>query len=185
MPYKNPIKRKEFKRNYYIKHREELLLKGKIYREHNEEFIKNYRKLRKIKYPWMKAWSSAKQRCNNPNSNRYYRYGARGIKFLLTKGGIKKLWFRDKAWLLKRPSLDREDNNGNYTYKNCQFIEMDKNSIKDRKKAVIQFDLNGKFIKEWESIVSASKKLSIFHISYAISGERKTAGGFRWKLKEG
>jgi len=84
---------------------------------------------------------------------------------------------------LKRASLDRKDNAGNYTYKNCQFIEFKENSIKDRTKAILQFDLKGKFIREWESITSARIKLNITSISQVLHGKRKTAGGFKWKLK--
>ncbi len=50
-------------------------------------------------------------------------------------------------------------------------------------KPVIQLDLNGNFIKEWESIKSAKDALSIFHIYTVAMGKRKTAGGFNWKYK--
>lgn len=185
MPLKDLIKRKEYKQAYYIKHKEEILLKRKRYQKENKDFIKNRRMLRKVNYPWRKAWSAAKQRCTNPNDGKYYRYGARGIKFLLSKEDIKKLWFKHKAWLLKRASLDRKDNDGDYTFKNCQFIEFEENSVKDRKKPVLQFDLKGKFIREWESIVRAQKKLGVFHIGMVLAKQRKTAGGFIWKIKKG
>lgn len=71
MPLKDLIKRKEYKQAYYLKHKEEILLKVKHYCKDNKEFIKRRRQLRKIKYPWRKAWSSAKQRCTNPNDNKY------------------------------------------------------------------------------------------------------------------
>jgi len=66
------------------------------------------------KYPWKRALAGLKQRCNNKNKDCYHRYGEWGIKCLITKEELKEIWFRDKAWLLKIPTLDRENNNGNY-----------------------------------------------------------------------
>ena len=50
----------------------------------------------------------------------------------------------------------------------------------------IQFDLNGKYIKEWESAKEASEILKIQRtcINKCRNKQRKTAGGFIWKHKE-
>lgn len=50
-------------------------------------------------------------------------------------------------------------------------------------KPVLQFDKEGKFIKEYESIDSAIKETGVLHISCVCRGERKTAGGYIWKYK--
>lgn len=88
--------------------------------------------------------NSIKQRCSNPNSTGYNRYGGRGIGFLITVHDIIKLWYRDRAWKLNSPSLDRKNNDGHYTFDNCRFIESVDNSKKaatDRKnkKEVINY----------------------------------------------
>jgi hypothetical protein len=95
------------------------------------------------------------------------------------------LWFRDKAYLLKEPSIDRINNDGDYCFKNCQFIEKPENSIKDRRKPVIQFDLNGKFIREYSSIndVSRETHITIAEISRCCNNIRKQAHNFIWKFK--
>lgn len=53
------------------------------------------------------------------------------------------------------------------------------------KKIVIQMDLNNNFIKEWESIREACRKLNISgnHISSCCLGKRNKANGFKWKYK--
>lgn len=73
-------------------------------------------------------------RCNNPNKDNYKYYGGRGIKNYITKEDLTALWFMDKAYLMQKPSIDREDNDGDYTFSNCQFIELAKNISKSSKK---------------------------------------------------
>lgn len=53
------------------------------------------------------------------------------------------------------------------------------------KKPILQYDLNNNFIQEWNSAMDASKELKInsSHISSCCRGQRKTSGGFKWKLK--
>lgn len=48
--------------------------------------------------------------------------------------------------------------------------------------AVIQMDLNGNFIKEWESRTHAEEELGIFNI-YKACTKGVTAGGYKWKYK--
>ena len=88
--------------------------------------------------------NNIKQRCNNPKNPDYKYYGGRGIGFLITIEEIIKLWFRDKAYNMKSPSIDRIDNASHYTYDNCRFVELSENIKKsniDRKnrKKVVNF----------------------------------------------
>ena len=83
------------------------------------------------KCPWIVSFRGAKYRCTNKNEVNYHRYGGRGIEFKMTIKDFKFLWFRDKAYLMKRPSIDRIDNKGNYELDNCRFIEQSENSRKD------------------------------------------------------
>lgn len=68
-----------------------------------------------------------RRRCEDKKSPFYKWYGGRGIKCLLKREDIEFLWNRDKADKLKRPSIDRIDNDGNYTLENCRFIELSEN----------------------------------------------------------
>ena len=58
-------------------------------------------------------------------------------------------------------------------------------SSKKRSKSIIQFDRQGNFIAEFDSLSDASKQLNINkgNISSALKGRIKTAGGYIWKYK--
>ena len=38
------------------------------------------------------------------------------------------MWFRDKAYLMKKPSIDRINSKGDYELSNCRFLELSENS---------------------------------------------------------
>lgn len=50
---------------------------------------------------------------------------------------------------------------------------------------ILQYNLQGKLIKEWHSMGEIERVLRINHskVSLVCSGKRKTAGGFIWKYK--
>ncbi len=61
--------------------------------------------------------------------------------------------------------------------------ELSKQTYHNSKK-IIQYDLNMKKIKEYNSIAEAERENKISHIKDVLSGKRKTAGGCLWKYKE-
>jgi hypothetical protein len=68
-----------------------------------------------------KAWSSIKQRCLNPNNAQYFGYGGRGIKMCERWKSSFKNFYEDIG---DKPSptrsLDRIDNEGNYSCGKCE-----------------------------------------------------------------
>ena len=155
----------------------------------NKEKIRNKFKTWCFNYPWKRTYSAIVQRCDNPKGSSYSSYGGRGIKNLFKSSDeLHELWIRDKAYEMIRPSIDRIDNDGNYCTENCRYIEYKENSQKARnseKKVVLQFNLQGNFIKEWESLIFVSKTLNINQsaISRCCNNKAKSSGGFMWKFK--
>lgn len=131
MPYKDPEIQKQYQKEWYQKNKEQKDKQNKEWRIKNIDRVKeinfnSYLKMLHIE-PWKQHYKSAEQRCNNPNRTGYEYYGGRGIKFKLTLADVKELWFRDEAWKLTKPSIDRIDNDGHYEFSNCRFIELNKN----------------------------------------------------------
>jgi len=159
------------------------------YQKNNKEKYLASQGIRQKKYkkssPWKFTFTDIKQRCNNPKNIRYADYGGRGIKCLITLEEIKKLWFRDKAYKLKKPSIDRINNDESYTFENCRYIEMPENSGKDKRKCINQLDLNGKLIATFNSTLEAEKITGFSHkaIGRVALGKRRKAYGFIWKYK--
>lgn len=50
---------------------------------------------------------------------------------------------------------------------------------------VLQYTLDGSFVKEWESIEAAKQATGVKDISWTCSGKHHSAGGFQWKKKTG
>lgn len=176
----------QYKKIYHEKNKEKISKRSKEYFNKNKEKIQKQIKQYKKRFPWKIVFQNINSRCNNSNNPNFKYYGGRGIKCLITEEELKELWFRDKAYEMKKPSIDRIDNDENYCYNNCQFIEQSKNSEKRNQEhsiRVLQYDLEGNFIKEWESINEATRCLNIGigDINRCINNKRKTSNGFIWK----
>jgi hypothetical protein len=143
------------------------------------------------KFPWRKTFYVIKDRCTRKKNNHYKNYGERGILVLITSEELKTLWFRDKAYLMKQPSINRKDNNGNYTLENCEYIEWGKNSAERNtrilSKPILQYDKQGNFIKEWKSLTEIANALNgtISGVSSALNhrNRQRFFKGFDLKYK--
>ena len=162
----------------------------------NRTLIKKSRK----NVPWMQHLNAARYRCNNPNAHYYNLYGGKGIRCFLDKWEILQLWLRDCAYEMKQPSIDRINSDGDYTLENCRFIEWEENSklgcIKSQtvkhssenhsfglRKSILQYDLQGNFIKEWTSVSEAMTAYKPANIINALKRRSESAAGFIWKYK--
>jgi len=79
-----------------------------------------------------RTWANMNERCYDQKNKRYKRYGGRGIS-VCTKWRDSYQDFKD--WALSNDhrdhlSIDRIDNDGDYTPDNCQWITMSENSKK-------------------------------------------------------
>ena len=74
------------------------------------------------KHPAYHAWQSMKTRCTNPNTNRAHLYIERGIKVCRRwLHSFENFWEDMGSSWQPELQLDRIDNEGNYTPKNCRW----------------------------------------------------------------
>lgn len=83
----------------------------------------------RLTHPWTRFVEFARRRVKCTDEKQWYPYyGAKGIECSLRAAELEEIWKRDKAHLLKRPSLDRINSMYNYANWNVRFIEFELNS---------------------------------------------------------
>lgn len=157
----------------------------------------------KAKNPWVRKYYTSRNTANK-----------RGLEHKMFVADFRELWFRDEAWKLKKPSIDRIDNKKGYIKENCRYIELSENQARDGRgrkcnekqieasrrnmrawaigkvgvlnpsaRAVIQKDLQGQFIKQWDCISDAARsgEFLVSGISQTCGGRYKTHKGYIWE----
>ena len=128
-----------------------------------------------------------------------YTYGY--LKVILCKNGIKKNYrvhrLVAEAFLPNPDNLplinhkdEQKDNNivtnlewCNYSYNNS-YGTRTKRAAENNHKKLLQFTLDGNFVKEWQSPVEAEKEgYRRSNISYCCNGRIKQYKGFIWRYK--
>lgn len=77
---------------------------------------------RREKIVWARILHGVINRCNYKTTYGWEHYGGKGIKCQITLVEVARLWFRDTAWMMDRPELDRINPNDHYRFDNCRFI---------------------------------------------------------------
>ena len=131
------------------------------------------------------SWANMKARCSNPNNTAYMYYGGKGITYPEAwetfKGFFADMGFSYKEGL----SIDRKDSTQSYSKENCEWIEVDENRIKDKRKLIAKYTMNGEFVIAYNSAKEASEAEGIKYpssITKVARGERKQYKGFIWKF---
>ena len=81
------------------------------------------------------------------------------------------------------PDVDHIDNDRTHNYlNNLQWITHKDNVRKGRNKPILQYDLEGNLVREWECAYDVGKEVSST-ICNCLKGRYKTAYGYKWVYK--
>lgn len=122
------------------------------------------------------CWRDMKGRCFNPNSARYYTHGARGITVCDEWKDSFEAFFNDMGRKPEGMSLDRIDNDGNYTKENCRWATSKEQANNRRTNILITFGEDTLTVQQWADSLGISfaclqKRLSKWSLEKALSPE--------------
>lgn len=137
-----------------------------------------------------------RQRCNNPNSDMYHRYGGRGIKICDewqkdSRAFIK--WAYENGYDENAPrrmcQIDRIDNNKGYSPENCRWVTNKQNSRNMGKCHIVEYKGEKRNWLEWCEILGISKKgvehcVERYGFTYPQAFDRYTTQRFDVKLQK-
>lgn len=109
--------------------------------------------------PEYAVWKAAKNRCHNPKSQGFARYGERGIRMCDQWRNNFAMFIADMG---RRPSpnhsLERKDNNGPYSPENCIWATLAEQSVNKRSNARITFRGETLTKSQWAARVGISTR---------------------------
>lgn len=119
-----------------------------------------------------RAWNGMLDRCTNPRTRSYKRYGARGI-------GVSRRWLRFEAFLQdmgRRPSsrhsLDRKNNDRGYSKRNCHWATPKEQQRNTRRNHLITFKGHTAPLIVWAERRGMKKQTLRMRLVYGWSTER-------------
>lgn len=148
--------------------------------------IKGYEGLYAIT-PEGEVWSYKNKRFLKPGDDGRGGY----LQVLLCKDGQEK-WHRIHRLLAEAylpnpenlPEVDHIDNNKKHNYlNNLQWISHKDNVRKSCNKPILQFSLDGEFIKEWPSATDVGQEVRCSIVN-CLRGRTKSAFGYKWVYKD-
>ena len=111
-----------------------------------EKIVKPYN----VNSPEYSAWAAMKNRTTNTNNRSFHRYGYRGIKVCESWSNSFENFIKDMGQKpTKNHSIDRIDNDSDYTPQNCRWATKKEQSNNTRTNRFITFNHETKTIAEW------------------------------------
>ena len=107
-------------------------------------------------------WAEMRYRCNNPNNHAYKDYGGRGIKVCDRWNNSFLNFYKDMGDKPEGMSIDRVNNNGDYSLDNCRWANKQTQQRNQRKKSTNKSGVKGVFwhkrLKKWRAMITVNYK---------------------------
>ena len=123
------------------------------------------------------CYRDMKRRCYNPNSQRYYTHGARGIKVCGRWLESYEYFLEDMGYKPEGYTLDRIDNDGDYEKSNCKWSTPKEQALNRRTNIYITYQEDTLTISQWAEVVGISwdamkKRITTMPLERALSKDR-------------
>lgn len=127
---------------HYERHFKGLMLDGS-----DQKHIK----FGQTKHELRATWTNMMQRCNDTNSTSYSNYGGRGIKVCERWQGVKGFsnFVLDMGKRPEGTTLDRINNDGNYSAENCRWANRKEQALNRRSNKFVTYKGITKTIFQW------------------------------------
>ena len=106
-------------------------------------------------------WNNMKQRCSNPRNPDYHSYGGRGISVCLSWERSFASFLLDMGFRPGGRSIDRIDNDGDYTPKNCRWATPGQQAMNTRRVVLIECE-GGKMPVTMAARISGLNRDTVF-----------------------
>lgn len=106
--------------------------------------------------PEHKAWSSMRERCNNPNHRHYKGYGGRGITVCERWNSFENFFADMGPRPSDKHSIEREDNSLGYSPDNCVWATSAEQNRNKRNMRYVEIDGETRYLREWCRVLGRS-----------------------------
>lgn len=107
---------------------------------------------------WYRVWHGIKDRCLNPNSNSWVRYGGRGIT-VCDRWLQAKNFYEDMGDPPENRTLERRNNDLGYNKKNCYWATHKEQANNRRSNRVLKLGGEQKTLAQWANLYGKCPKL--------------------------
>lgn len=127
------------------------------------------------------TWAGMNQRCYDPKTKAYHRYGGRGITVCDRWRNSFEAFLEDMGKKPAGMSIDRIDNNGNYEPGNCRWATQREQTRNQRTNRWVTVNGETRVLVEWCEMVGLKQKLVLLRLHRGWTPEE--ALGFSPRVK--
>lgn len=109
------------------------------------------------------SWNVMMQRCYNPKNKSYKIYGGRGIKVCKRWHSFEN-FLKDMGERPKSLTIERKDNNGNYTPENCIWATRKRQANNTRNNTIYTINGKSKTLAQWADEIGVNHSTIIGRI---------------------